>query len=105
MAESKGGRPISSSQRPTGGDKAFAAGGKKQYFRRKRVDRLCLDKIDDIDYKDIRLLSSFITERGKIVPRRISGLGARHQRQISEAIKRARAIALLPYAGNKVKED
>ena len=98
MAEpTKGGRPIAASQRPTGGDKA-AAVGKKQYFRRKKVCRFCVDKIDDINYKDSKLLSSFISERGKITPRRISGVCTPHQKRLSEAIKQARNIALLPFA-------
>lgn len=96
MAEQKGGRPISSSMKPTGGDKAIA--GKKQYFRRKKLCRFCVEKIDDINYKDTRLLSSFISERGKITPRRISGVCTPHQRRLSEAIKQARNIALLPFA-------
>lgn len=96
MAEQKGGRPISSSMRPTGGDKAIA--GKKQYFRRKKLCRFCVEKVDDINYKDTRMLSSFISERGKITPRRISGVCTPHQRRLSEAIKQARNIALLPFA-------
>jgi small subunit ribosomal protein S18 len=96
MAEQKGGRPISSSMRPTGGDKAIA--GKKQYFRRKKLCRFCVEKIDDINYKDMRLLNSFISERGKITPRRISGVCAPHQRRLAEAIKQARNIALLPFS-------
>src|SRR5579862_6832766 len=96
MAESRGGRPISASQRPTGGDKAIAT--KKQYFRRKKVCRFCVEKIDDINYKDVKLLTSFISERGKITPRRISGVCAPHQRWLSESIKQARNIALLPFA-------
>ena len=92
----KGGRPISGSSRPTGGDKAIA--GKKQYFRRKKLCRFCVDKIDDINYKDVRLLSSFISERGKITPRRISGVCAPHQRRLAESIKQARNIALVPFA-------
>src|ERR1700726_3770345 len=96
MAESKGGRPISASQRPTGGDKAIA--GKKQYFRRKKVCRFCVERIDDINYKDVKLLHAFIAERGKIVPRRISGVCAPHQRRLTDAIKKARNIALLPFA-------
>ncbi len=97
MAEStRGGRPISASQRPTGGDKAIAT--KKQYFRRKKVCRFCVEKIDDINYKDTRLLNAFISERGKIVPRRISGVCAPHQRHLSEAIKQARSIALIPFS-------
>jgi small subunit ribosomal protein S18 len=99
MAEQKGGRPVSASQRPTGGDKAFAGGGKKQYFRRKKICRFCVEKIDDINYKDMRLLNAFISERGKITPRRISGVCAPHQRSLSESIKQARNIALLPFAG------
>src|SRR6202795_3430317 len=95
MAETKGGRPISGSMRPTGGDKAI---GKKQYFRRKKVCRFCVDRIDDINYKDTRLLLSFVAERGKIVPRRISGVCAPHQRRLGDAIKKARNIALLPFA-------
>jgi small subunit ribosomal protein S18 len=96
MAEQKGGRPISSSMKPTGGDKAIA--GKKQYFRRKKLCRFCVEKIDDINYKDTRLLQMFISERGKITPRRISGVCTPHQRRLSEAIKQARNIALLPFA-------
>lgn len=97
MADQKGGRPIAASQRPTGGDKAIAT-GKKQYFRRKKVCRFCVDKVDDINYKDVKMLSSFISERGKITPRRISGVCTPHQKRLSEAIKQARNIALLPFA-------
>jgi small subunit ribosomal protein S18 len=95
MAENRG-RPISASQRPTGGDKAVAT--KKQYFRRKKVCRFCVEKIDDINYKDVRLLSAFIAERGKIVPRRVSGVCAPHQRRLNDAIKKSRNIALMPFA-------
>ncbi len=97
MAEQRGGRPIAASQRPTGGDKAIAT-GKKQYFRRKKMCRFCVEKIDDINYKDVRLIGSFISERGKITPRRISGVCTPHQKRLSEAIKQARNIALLPFA-------
>lgn len=97
MPEQKGGRPIAASQRPTGGDKAIAT-GKKQYFRRKKVCRFCVEKIDDINYKDVRLLNSFISERGKIMPRRISGVCTPHQKRLCEAIKQARNIALVPFA-------
>jgi small subunit ribosomal protein S18 len=97
MAEQRSGRPIAASQRPTGGDKAIAT-GKKQYFRRKKVCRFCVDKVDDINYKDAKLLMSFISERGKITPRRISGVCTPHQKRLSEAIKQARNIALVPFA-------
>jgi len=97
MAEQRSGRPIAASQRPTGGDKAIAT-GKKQYFRRKKVCRFCVEKMDDINYKDVRTLSNFISERGKITPRRISGVCTPHQKRLTEAIKQARNIALLPFA-------
>src|ERR1700750_1412717 len=97
MAENRGGGlPIIASQRPTGGDKAMAP--RKQYFRRKKVCRFCVEKIDDINYKDVRMLSSFISERGKIVPRRISGVCTPHQKGLAEAIKQARNMVLLPFA-------
>jgi len=66
-------------------------------MRRRRSCRLCAEKIDHIDFKDVKLLQSFVPERGKIMPRRISGTCALHQRKLNEAIKRARNIALLPY--------
>jgi small subunit ribosomal protein S18 len=95
MAEQRR-RPLSASQRPTGGDKAIA--GKKQYFRRRKVCRFCVEKIDHIDYKDVRLLNAFISERGRITPRRITGVCTPHQRRLAEAIKQARNIALVPFA-------
>ena len=73
---------------------------KKRPFQRRKVCRFCADKQVSIDYKDPRTLRYFISERGKIIPRRISGNCAKHQREITEAIKRARNIALLPIAGS-----
>jgi len=70
---------------------------------RVKVCRFCEDKALKMEYKDERLLRRFITERGKIIPRRMSGTCARHQRQLTRAIKRARHIALLPYASETVK--
>ena len=64
---------------------------------RKKVCSFCVDKVDHIDYKDVAKLRRFITERGKILPRRISGNCAKHQRQVTVAIKRARNIALRPF--------
>ena len=64
---------------------------------RKKVCGFCVDKIDSIDYKELGRLRKFVTERGKILPRRISGNCAKHQRQLTVAIKRARAVALLPF--------
>ena len=96
MPEFKG-RPGSAAQRPTGGDKAVAT-QKKQFFRRKKVCRFCVEKIDDINYKDVKMLHAFVAERGKIVPRRLSGVCAPHQKRLSESIKQARSIALLPFS-------
>ena len=67
------------------------------FIRRRRVCRFCAEKIDYIDYKDQKLLISFIPERGKIIPRRISGTCATHQRMLAQAVKRARNAAILPY--------
>ena len=72
--------------------------GKKKVFYRKKVCRFCENKIERCDYKDMKLLRNFVTERGKIIPRRISGNCAPHQRKLTEAIKRARNIAFLPFA-------
>ncbi|MDI7246453.1 MAG: 30S ribosomal protein S18 [Bacillota bacterium] len=68
---------------------------------RKRVCSFCVDKIDAVDYKDVARLRRFVTERGKIIPRRISGNCARHQRQVTAAIKRARLVALLPFSAEQ----
>ncbi len=73
---------------------------KRKTFRRHKVCKLCVDKIQVVDYKDVRRLRSFITDRGKIIPRRTSGNCAVHQRQLTSAIRRARSIALLPYAAD-----
>ena len=70
---------------------------KKKPFLRRKVCRFCTDKKLEIDYKNARILRYFITERGKIIPRRISGNCAKHQREITIAIKRARNIAILPF--------
>ena len=75
-----------------------AGGGKKQYFRRKKVCKFCVEKIDTINYKDVKLIGFFVGDRGKITPRRISGVCAPHQRRLTEEIKKARNIALLPFA-------
>ena len=64
---------------------------------KKKVCSFCVDKVEAIDYKDVPKLRRYITERGKILPRRISGNCAKHQRQLTVAIKRARHIALMPY--------
>ena len=82
-----------------GGPGAGPQGGKKKFFyRRKRVCKFCVEKIEYIDFKDVKTLQQFIPERGKILPRRISGTCALHQRKLQSAIKRARTIAMLPFA-------
>jgi small subunit ribosomal protein S18 len=100
-----GGGGRSSGGRAGGGgrDGAGARGqgkdaGKRYFFRRRKVCKFCADKIDYIDYKDVKTLTAFVPERGKILPRRMFGTCAEHQRKLTLAIKRARAIALLPYA-------
>jgi small subunit ribosomal protein S18 len=109
----------SGGERPSGGDRPFTGdrpdrgerrpprpgtggggreGGRK-YFRRKKVCKFCVEKIEAINYKDVRLLAQFVAESGKIVPRRLTGVCTPHQRRLSSAIKQARNIALLPFAG------
>jgi len=74
--------------------------GKRQYFRKKKVCKFCVEKMDFIDYKRADILSQFVQERGKILPRRMTGVCSRHQRWLGEAIKRSRNIALMPFAGS-----
>ena len=73
---------------------------RRPMFRRRKVCKFCADKIDDINYKDVKLLTSFVPERGKVLPRRISGTCAKHQCALRVAIVRARQLALLPYAAD-----
>ena len=84
--------------RPAGGPGGGREGGRK-YFRRKKVCKFCVENIEAINYKDVRLLAQFVAESGKIVPRRLTGVCTPHQRRLSTAIKQARNIALLPFAG------
>jgi small subunit ribosomal protein S18 len=83
--------------RPAGAPGAGGPGGRK-FFRRKKVCKFCTEKIDAISYRDVRLLQGFVAERGKIVPRRLTGVCTRHQRRLSQAIKQSRNIALLAFA-------
>ena len=75
-------------------------GGRRTFFRRRRVCKFCVEKIEYIDFKDVKTLQQFIPERGKILPRRISGTCALHQRKLQNAIKRARIAALLPFTAD-----
>lgn len=72
--------------------------GGRKFFRRKKVCKFCVEKIDAIPYRDVRLLQGFVAESGKIVPRRLTGVCTTHQRRVTRAIKQARNIALLPFA-------
>ena len=73
-------------------------GGNRKFFRRKKVCKFTVEKIDTISYRDVRLLQQFVSDRGKIIPRRLTGTSAPFQRKLTRAIKQARSIALLPYA-------
>jgi len=85
--------------RPGGGPGGPREGGARKYFRRKKVCKFCVEKIEAVNYKDVRLLAQFVAESGKITPRRLTGVCTPHQRRLSKAIKQARNIALLPFAG------
>ena len=78
----------------------MAARPQRKLFSRKKVCRFCVDKEMNLDYKDHKTLRNFVTERGKIIPRRLSGCCAKHQRTLTHEIKRARTIAFLPYVGS-----
>ncbi|MDR3741706.1 MAG: 30S ribosomal protein S18 [Terracidiphilus sp.] len=82
----------------SGGRPGGGPGGRGKFFRRKKVCKFCTEKIDAIPYRDVRLLQGFVAERGKIVPRRLTGVCTTHQRRLTRAIKQARNIALLPFA-------
>lgn len=97
------GRPGGYGSRPQGSGPGREGGGPggpggRKFFRRKKVCKFCVEKIDNINYKDVRLLGQFVAEKGKIVPRRLTGVCTPHQRRVSVAIKQARNIALLPFA-------
>ena len=97
------GRPGGYGSRPQGSGPGREGGsqggpGGRKFFRRKKVCKFCVEKIDNINYKDVRLLGQFVAEKGKIVPRRLTGVCTPHQRRVSAAIKQARNIALLPFA-------
>jgi len=95
----EGGAPSSSGPR-SGAPRTGGPGGPggRKFFRRKKVCKFCTEKIDAIPYRDVRLLQGFVAERGKIVPRRLTGVCTTHQRRLTRAIKQARNIALLPFA-------
>lgn len=73
---------------------------RRKTYRRPKICKFCADKVVQVDYKDVRRLRAFVTDRGRIIPRRISGTCAPHQRQLTTAVKRARNIALLPFVAD-----
>ena len=89
--------PREGARRGSGGPRRGGPGGRR-FFRRQKVCRFCKENFDHIDYKDVKTISQFVGERGKILPRRVTGVCAPHQRQLKLAIKRARNIALLPFS-------
>lgn len=95
MASERGGRP------PGGGRPR--KGGKPRYVPRRKVCAFCVDKVEYIDYKDSGRLRRFVSDRGKIEPRRKTGTCARHQRKLTDALKRARYLALLPYTAEHIR--
>ena len=110
MAENEQSRPASrpggsregggsGPRRDRGGSDGRGRPGAKRFFRRRKVDFFSVNRIDQVDYKDVEMLKQFVGDRGKINPRRHTGLSAKHQRELRRAIKRARNLALLPFAG------
>ncbi len=98
-----GSRPPDRGGRPGGGrpvGRRPAGGGGRRFFRRRKVCRFCVERMDHIDYKDVKIIGQFIGERGKILPKRLTGVCPPHQRQLKVALKRARNIALLPFAAS-----
>jgi small subunit ribosomal protein S18 len=93
-----GSRPPRPAGGPGGPGGPGGGPGGRKFFRRKKVCKFCTEKIDAISYRDVRLLQGFVAERGKIVPRRLTGVCTRHQRKVSLAIKQSRNIALLAFA-------
>lgn len=82
------------------GERGGSGGGKRTFFRRRKVCKFTAEHIEYIDYKDVKLIQQYILERAKILPRRISGTSARHQRMLAQAIKRARHLALIPFTAD-----
>lgn len=83
-----------------GGGARRGGGGGRRFFRRRKVCKFCQENLDHIDYKDVKVIGQFVGDRGKILPRRATGVCTGHQRQLKVAIKRARNIALLPFAAH-----
>src|SRR5882757_6566252 len=98
-SSSGGDRPDRGERRPPRPGGPGGREGGRKFFRRKKVCKFCVEKIESINYKDFRMLGQFVAESGKIVPRRLTGVCTPHQRRLSTAIKQARNIALLPFAG------
>src|ERR1051326_3008483 len=98
-AAPSGARPSTGRRRPG----EFSSGGPRKFTPRRKVCQFCLDKIDEVDYKDLARLRRFLSERGKIEPRRKTGTCAKHQRALNVALKRARQLALLPFTAEHIR--
>jgi small subunit ribosomal protein S18 len=94
----EGGRPMGRGPKRVG---PHTGGPRRQYYRRRKVCKFCSEKIDVIDYKDLKLIGQFVSERGKILPRRLTGTCSHHQHALNTAIKRARNIAFLPFVAEQ----
>jgi small subunit ribosomal protein S18 len=92
-----------SGPRPAGGERPRRRGGGGGRFGRRRVCAFCVDKVESIDYKDANRLRRYVSDRGKIEPRRKTGTCARHQRMLTLALKRARHVALLPFTAEHIR--
>jgi small subunit ribosomal protein S18 len=105
-AQSSGGPPSygGGSSGSAGGRPPLRGRGRGRYTPRRKVCQFCVDKIEDVDYKDVVRIRRYISERGKIEPRRKTGTCAKHQRKVSTAIKRARQVALLPISAKHIQE-
>lgn len=92
-----------SEREPRGEGREGAGGGKKTFFRRRKTCPFSGPKAPTIDWKDVRLLGRFVSERGKMVPSRITAVSQKKQRELAQAIKRARYMALMPYVRNETE--
>jgi small subunit ribosomal protein S18 len=92
---------VARSSRLIQGETHHHGAGKRKRFQKRKSCKFCEDKVVAIDYKDVKLIKLYVSERGKIIPRRITGTCAKHQRSLTTSIKRARNIALIPFAAGQ----
>ncbi len=99
-ARPSGAKPPAARSSASAGRRPFAARGRRPFVPRRKVCRFCADKVGNVDFKQVQVLRTFTTDRGKILSSRITGNCASHQRQLTRAIKRCRYLALLPFTGS-----